>query len=334
MFVRQLTKRTASCLPRSKTTFAPYDWADPFRLSSQISEEETMVMETAKAYARQELMPRVVEANRHENFDRKIMSEMGELGLLVRHLLLSLSLSAAQPFSPPRTLQHRVQAISDSLTPHHHRGSAQGPTIQGYGCAGVGYNAYGLIAREVEWVDSAYRSAMSVQSSLVMHPINTFGTEEQKEKYLPELALGRLVGCFGLTEPNHGSDPSSMETRARKQADGSWRLSGSKNWITNSPIADVFIIWAKDDDGDIRSFILDKHMAGFSAPKIEGKFSLRASTTGMIFMDDVAVPAANQLPLAKGLGELRMRAVRWRHVWLAARELIHIGSALRWTTCG
>ena len=144
---------------------------------------------------------------------------------------------------------------------------------------------------------------MSVQSSLVMHPINTFGSEEQKAKYLPELAAGRLVGCFGLTEPNHGSDPSSMETRARKQKDGSFRLSGSKNWITNSPIADVFIIWAKDDEGDIRGFILDKDMDGISAPKIEGKFSLRASVTGMIFMDDVHVPAENQLPLARGLGE-------------------------------
>jgi glutaryl-CoA dehydrogenase len=143
---------------------------------------------------------------------------------------------------------------------------------------------------------------MSVQSSLVMHPINMFGSDDQKAKYLPELASGRLIGCFGLTEPNHGSDPGSMETRARKQSDGSWRLSGSKNWITNSPIADVFVVWAKDDEGTIRGFLLDKGMAGLAAPKIEGKFALRASTTGMIFMEDVAVPAANQLPKARGLG--------------------------------
>jgi len=183
------SRRTASGL-------APYEWSDPFKLSTQLTEEEVLVADTAKAYSRERLLPRVLEANRHETFDRSIMTEMGELGLL-------------------------------------------GPTIKGYGCAGVGYNAYGLIAHHVEWVDSSYRSAMSVQSSLVMHPINTFGSEEQKLKYLPELASGRLVGCFGLTEPNHGSDPGSMETRARRQADGSWRLSGSKNWITNSPIADV-----------------------------------------------------------------------------------------------
>lgn len=218
-----------------------------------------MVAETAKAYAKEQLLPRVTEANRHEKFDRKIMEEMGELGLL-------------------------------------------GPTIHGYDCAGVSYNAYGLIAHWVEWVDSSYRSAMSVQSSLVMHPINTFGSDEQKSKYLPELAKGKLVGCFGLTEPNHGSDPGSMETRARKQPDGSWRLHGAKNWITNSPIADVFIIWAKDDEGIIKGFILEKDMPGLSAPKIEGKFSLRSSATGMIFMDDVHVPAENQLPLASGLG--------------------------------
>lgn len=228
-------------------------------MSTQITEEEKMVYETAKAYAEEQLLPRVLEGNRHEVFHREIMTEMGELGLL-------------------------------------------GPTIHGYGCAGVSYNAYGLIAHAVEWVDSSYRSAMSVQSSLVMHPINTFGTEEQKQKYLPELASGRMVGCFGLTEPNHGSDPGSMETRARKQADGSWVLSGAKNWITNSPIADVFVIWAKDDEGEIRGFILEKDFKGLSAPKIEGKFSLRASTTGMIFMDDVPVPAENQLPLARGLG--------------------------------
>lgn len=244
--------------PPKKTT-TPYSWSDPFRLAQQFSDEEKMIVDTARAYANEALMPRILEGNRHETFDRAIMTEMGELGLL-------------------------------------------GPTIHGHGCAGVGYNSYGLIANAVEYVDSAYRSAMSVQSSLVMHPINTFGSDEQKAKYLPELAAGRLVGCFGLTEPNHGSDPSSMETRARQQTDGSFRLSGSKNWITNSPIADVFVVWAKDDQGVICGFILEKDMPGLTAPKIEGKFSLRASTTGMIFMDDVPVPAANQLPHARGLG--------------------------------
>jgi len=237
-----------------------FDCMDALKLSSQLTEEETLVHATAEAYAKEQLLPRVLEANRHEKFDREIMREMGELGLL-------------------------------------------GPTIQGYGCAGVGYNAYGLIAHSIEWVDSSYRSAMSVQSSLVMHPINTFGTEEQKKKYLPELAKGNLVGCFGLTEPNHGSDPGGMETRAHRQSDGSWILKGSKNWITNSPIADVFVVWAKDsDDGVIKGFILEKDMPGLSAPKIEGKFSLRASTTGMIFMDDVKVPEANRLVHARGLG--------------------------------
>lgn len=176
-----------------------------------------------------------------------------------------------------------------------------GPTLEGYGCAGMGYVSYGLIANAVERIDSGYRSAMSVQSSLVMWPIYTYGTEEQRQKYLPSLATGEKIGCFGLTEPNHGSDPAGMETRARKQPDGSFLVSGSKNWITNSPIADVFVVWAKDDEGDIRGFILEKEMAGLSAPKIEGKFSLRASTTGMIFMDDVPVPAENMLPGVKGL---------------------------------
>eukprot|EP00598_Pedospumella_elongata_P012376 CAMPEP_0184987198 /NCGR_PEP_ID=MMETSP1098-20130426/19580_1 /TAXON_ID=89044 /ORGANISM="Spumella elongata, Strain CCAP 955/1" /LENGTH=417 /DNA_ID=CAMNT_0027511655 /DNA_START=22 /DNA_END=1275 /DNA_ORIENTATION=+ len=177
-----------------------------------------------------------------------------------------------------------------------------GPTLQGYGCAGVGYNAYGLIANAVERVDSGYRSAMSVQSSLVMWPIYNYGSEEQKEKYLPDLAKGVKIGCFGLTEPNHGSDPAGMETRARTQPDGSFKVSGAKNWITNSPVADVFVVWAKDDAGDIRGFILEKGMKGLTAPKIEGKMSLRASVTGMIFMDEVHVPKENMLPKAKGLG--------------------------------
>merc|ERR1711871_1163311 len=177
-----------------------------------------------------------------------------------------------------------------------------GCTIDGYGCAGVNYVSYGLIANAVESIDSGYRSAMSVQSSVVMHPINAYGTDAQKEKYLPRLRSGELIGCFGLTEPNHGSDPSGMESRAKKQPDVSYILSGSKNWITNSPVADVFVVWVKDDNNDVRGFILDKGMTGLSAPKIEGKFSLRASVTERIFMDDVRVPAENMLPGAKGLG--------------------------------
>ncbi len=175
-----------------------------------------------------------------------------------------------------------------------------GSTIQGYGCAGVNYVSYGLIAREVEAVDSGYRSMLSVQSSLVMHPINVFGSEAQKQKYLPKLATGEYIGCFGLTEPDHGSDPGGMVTRARSVA-GGYSVSGAKNWISNSPFADVFIVWAKDDDGGIRGFILDKGMQGLSAPKIHGKLGLRASVTGEIVMDEVFVPEANKLPGAKGL---------------------------------
>jgi glutaryl-CoA dehydrogenase len=241
----------------SKGSAVRFQWEDPLLLEDQLSEEERMVRDSARAYAQDKLMPRVLEANRHEHFHREIMTEMGELGLL-------------------------------------------GPTIDGYGCAGVGYVSYGLIAREVERVDSGYRSAMSVQSSLVMHPIHTYGTEEQREKYLPKLATGEYVGCFGLTEPDAGSDPNSMKTRARK-TDGGYLLSGSKQWITNSPIADVFVVWAKDDAGDIRGFVLEKGMKGLSAPKIEGKFSLRASITGGIAMDDVMVPEENLLPNVKGL---------------------------------
>lgn len=175
-----------------------------------------------------------------------------------------------------------------------------GPMIEGYDCAGMNYVCYGLIAREIEAVDSGYRSMMSVQSSLVMHPINTFGSEEQKQKYLPKLASGEYIGCFGLTEPDHGSDPGSMNTRA-KSVSGGYSLSGAKNWISNSPIADVFVVWAKDDDGVIRGFILDKGMEGLSAPKIEGKLALRASVTGEIVMDEVFVPEENKLPDAAGL---------------------------------
>lgn len=234
-----------------------FDWEDPFHLTQQLTEEEQLVQSTARAYARDQLMPRVLEASRHEHFDVAIMKEMGQLGLF-------------------------------------------GATIQGYGCAGVSHVASGLICREVEWVDSGYRSALSVQSSLVMHPIYTFGTEEQKNNYLPALAKGELIGCFGLTEPDHGSDPGSMVTRATRSA-GGFKISGAKNWITNSPVADVFVVWAKvygldgTEDGAIKGFILEKGMKGLSAPKIEGKMSLRASTTGMIMMDEVEVPAANIL---------------------------------------
>lgn len=175
-----------------------------------------------------------------------------------------------------------------------------GPMIEGYDCAGMNYVCYGLIAKEIEAVDSGYRSMMSVQSSLVMHPINTFGNEEQKARYLPKLASGEFIGCFGLTEPDHGSDPSSMNTRAKSVA-GGYSLTGAKNWISNSPIADVFVVWAKDDDGVIRGFILDKGMKGLTAPKIEGKLALRASVTGEIVMDEVFVPEENKLPGAQGL---------------------------------
>jgi len=175
-----------------------------------------------------------------------------------------------------------------------------GPTINGYGCAGANYVSYGLIMREIERVDSGYRSCASVQSSLVMYPIYKFGSQEQKDKYLPELALGEQIGCFGLTEPDHGSDPSGMKTNATLK-NGDYVLNGSKNWITNSPIADVFIIWAKDPNNDIRGFILEKGMKGLSCPTIDGKFSLRTSKTGMIFMDNVIVPKENMLPRVKGL---------------------------------
>ncbi len=235
-------------------------WQDPFLLDEQLHEDERLIRDTARDYCQEKLLPRIVEANRHEIFDREIVNEMGELGLL-------------------------------------------GSTIpEQYGCAGANYTCYGLIAREIERVDSGYRSLMSVQSSLVMHPIFAYGTETQRQKYLPRLASGEWVGCFGLTEPDHGSDPGSMVTRARP-TDGGYSLSGAKNWITNSPIADVLIVWAKSDahDGKIRGFILEKGMAGLAAPKIEGKFSLRASVTGMIHMDEVMVPEENLLPHVSGL---------------------------------
>ncbi len=240
------------------TSLPPFHWEDPLNLQGSLSEDETIVMESARDYCQSKLQTRVLEANRNEVFDRDIMHELGELGML-------------------------------------------GATIDGYGCAGLNYVSYGLIAREVERVDSGYRSAMSVQSSLVMHPINAYGSEAQREKYLPKLAVGEWVGCFGLTEPNSGSDPSSMQTRA-KSIDGGYKLTGSKTWITNSPIADVFVVWAKTDDGVIRGFVLERGMAGLSAPRIEGKFSLRASITGEIVMDGVEVSEDQLLPGARGLG--------------------------------
>ena len=234
-----------------------FDWSDPLLLEEQLTNEERLIQDSTREYAQEKLMTRVLMANREERFDREIMNEMGELGLL-------------------------------------------GATLpQKYGCAEVSHVAYGLIAREVERVDSGYRSAMSVQSSLVMHPIFTYGTEAQRERWLPGLASGELVGCFGLTEPDHGSDPGSMRTRAEK-ADGGYLLTGSKTWITNSPIADVGVVWAKLD-GDIRGFLVEKGMKGLSFPKIEGKMSLRASTTGEIVMDRVFVPEENLFPEIRGL---------------------------------
>jgi glutaryl-CoA dehydrogenase len=238
----------------------PFDWADPFDLNSQLTDEERLVRDTAEAYAQDKLQPRVTSAYMDERFDREILSEMGELGLL-------------------------------------------GATIPvEYGGAVLGYVSYGLIARAVERVDSGYRSAMSVQSSLVMHPIHAYGSEEQREKYLPRLASGEIVGCFGLTEPDSGSDPGSMRTRAAK-VQGGYVISGTKMWITNSPIADVFVIWAKSDEhgGKIRGFVLEKGAKGLSAPKIKEKLSLRASITGEVVMDNVEVGEDALLPNVEGL---------------------------------
>jgi glutaryl-CoA dehydrogenase len=238
--------------------FTPFQWDDPFRLDTQLTDDERMIAEAAEAYAQDKLLPRVVSATLDERFDREIMNELGELGLL-------------------------------------------GSTIEGYGCAGVSHVAYGLAARAVERVDSGYRSAMSVQSSLVMHPIHAYGTEEHRLKYLPKLASGEWVGCFGLTEPDAGSDPAGMKTNA-KAVPGGYILNGAKMWITNSPIADIAIVWAKDEGGVIRGFIVERGMKGFSTPKIEGKMSLRASITGEIVLDEVFVPEENLLPNAQGLG--------------------------------
>ena len=233
-------------------------WSDPLLLEEQLTGEERMIRDSARDFARGRLMPRVVHANRTESFDREIMNEMGELGLL-------------------------------------------GATLpEKYGCANVNYVSYGLMAREVERVDSGYRSAMSVQSSLVMHPIHAYGTEAQRERYLPKLASGDWVGCFGLTEPDHGSDPGGMAARAQV-VEGGYVLNGTKTWITNSPIADLAVVWAKLD-GIIRGFVVERGTEGFSTPRITGKMSLRASVTGQIVLENVFVPAGNLLPGAQGLG--------------------------------
>jgi glutaryl-CoA dehydrogenase len=252
-----MTSAPAFAQPAPASAQRHFDWSDPLLLEESLTEDERMVRDSAHAYCREKLFPRVLEANRHERFDREIMNEMGALGFL-------------------------------------------GSTIDGYGCAGVNYVSYGLIAREVERVDSGYRSARSVQSSLVMFPIHEFGSEPQRQKYLPKLASGEWVGCFGLTEPDHGSDPGGITSRATAVA-GGYRLRGAKMWISNSPIADVFVVWAKTEDGVIRGFILEKGMKGLSAPKIEGKFSLRASATGQVVMEDVFVPEENLLPGVSGL---------------------------------
>src|SRR3990167_7085600 len=242
---------------KKTTKKSNYQWDDPFLFEEQLTEEERMIRDAARAYAQEKLQPRIQVAFHDEFFDREIIREMGQQGFL-------------------------------------------GATIHGYGCAGINYVAYGLLTREIERVDSAYRSALSVQSSLVMHAIYIYGSEEQKQKFLPHLASGELVGCYGLTEPNHGSDPGGMEARAKKIAKG-YVLKGNKMWITNSPIADIFIVWAKNDEGRIRGFILEKNMQGLSAPTMHGKMSMRASLTGEIVMDDVLVPAENELPNADGL---------------------------------
>ena len=234
-----------------------FNYKDAFLFENQLSQDEKSIKELAHNFSRDILQPNIVSSFRNEQFDKNIIKEMGNIGLL-------------------------------------------GPTITGYNCAGVNYISYGLIMREIERIDSGYRSCASVQSSLVMYPIDKFGTQEQKDRFLPDLAKGNLIGCFGLTEPDHGSDPSGMKTKATLKGDH-YILNGSKNWITNSPIADLFVIWAKDDGGTIRGFLLEKNMPGLSSPKINGKFSLRASNTGMIFMDNVVVPKENLLPLTRGL---------------------------------
>jgi glutaryl-CoA dehydrogenase len=237
---------------------AEFNWRDPLDLEHHLSEDERMIRDSVRAFAQDKLQPRIQMAFREERFDREIMREMGEQGLLGMM------------------------------------------TAEAYGGAGLSYVAYGLAAREIERVDSGYRSAMSVQNSLVMHTIEAYGSEAQKKKYLPKLATGELIGCFGLTEPDAGSDPASMRTRARKTKDG-YVLTGSKMWITNSPIADIAIVWAKAEEDEIRGFIVERAAKGLSTPEIEGKFSLRASVTGEIVLDNVEVKADSLMPGAKGL---------------------------------
>ncbi|XP_065362635.1 glutaryl-CoA dehydrogenase, mitochondrial [Calliphora vicina] len=244
----------------TKASEPKYNWQDPLNLESQLTEDEIAIRDSFRNYCQTTLLPRVTKANRDEIFDKAIMEEFGELGAL-------------------------------------------GCTLNGYGCAGVSNVAYGLLTREVERVDSAYRSAMSVQSSLAMGAIYDYGTAEQKDKYLPLMAQGKLIGAFGLTEPNHGSDPAGMETRAKYDSKSKcYILNGSKTWITSSPIADVIIVWAKGEDDKVRGFIVDRSQStkGLATPKIEGKFSLRASATGMILMDDLHVPEENLLPNVVG----------------------------------
>jgi glutaryl-CoA dehydrogenase len=236
---------------------AAFDWRDPLRLEDLLSDEEKQVRDAAQRFAQERLMPRILQANRHETFDVDVMREMAELGFL-------------------------------------------GATIEGYGCAGISYVCYGLIAREFERVDTAFRSALGTQSTLAMMPIYLFGSEEQRQRYLPAMARAEKLGCFGLTEPDHGSDPGSMASRARA-VDGGYVLNGTKTWITHAPIADLMVVWAKDDEGVVRGFILERGMPGLATHKIEGKFSVRASPTGQIAMSDVFVPHAQRLPHASGL---------------------------------
>ena len=244
--------------PQARPEEGSFKWDDPFLLDEQLTEDERLIQDSVRAYAQDKLMPRILEANRHELFDREVINEMGALGML-------------------------------------------GPTIEGYGCAGTSYVAYGVMTRETERVDSAYRSTMSVQSSLVMYPIYAFGNEDQRQKYLPKLASGEWIGCFGLTEPDHGSDPAGMKTRS-KATEGGFVLNGAKMWISNSPYADVMVVWARnEEDSRVHGYVLERGMKGLTTPKIEGKFSLRASPTGEIVMDNVFVPAENELPEAVGL---------------------------------
>jgi len=239
-------------------TEANFDWQDPLLLADQLSEEERMIQDSARDFARAELMPVIIDWNRNESFDPELMKTFGGLGFL-------------------------------------------GATLPDYGCAGIGFVSYGLICRELEYVDTCFRSAVGVQTGLVMAPIHNYGSDEQKERFLPGLRDGTLIGCMGLTEPNHGSDAGAMLARAKK-VDGGYKLSGTKQWITNSPLAHVLLVWAKDDDGVVRGFLLERGMKGLDTPKIEGKMAARASSTGFIMMDEVMVPDENVLPKAKGLG--------------------------------